>query len=129
MPGVLLEGQRRLQPSAATPDHGHVGIQCLNGGMPPGILARFALIAPDPRADPRVRRRGRTVNGMRVLPLSREGGSGPHAYHLTLPERWEPEPRSHGGHEWLYVLGPAEVLVLMGPHGERAHLRLSPDRC
>jgi transcriptional regulator with XRE-family HTH domain len=120
-----------------------------------------ALLAPEPRADPRVRRRARTVNGMRVLPLSREGASGPHAYHLTLPVRGEPEPRSHEGHEWLYVLagrvrlvlgdedlvlrpgeavefstwtphwlsavgGPAEVLVLMGHHGERAHLRVGP---
>jgi transcriptional regulator with XRE-family HTH domain len=120
-----------------------------------------ALLAPEPRSDPRVRRRARTVGGMRVLPLNREGGSGPHAYHLTLPERGEPDPRSHEGHEWLYVLsgklrlvlgdedlvlspgeaaefstwtphwmsgvgGPAEVLVLMGRHGERAHLRVGP---
>jgi transcriptional regulator with XRE-family HTH domain len=120
-----------------------------------------ALLAPQPRADPRVRRRARTVNGMRVLPLSREGGNGPRAYHLTLPERGSPEPRSHEGHEWVYVLsgrvrlvlgdedlvltpgeaaefstwtphwlsgvgGPAELLVLMGHHGERAHLRVSP---
>jgi transcriptional regulator with XRE-family HTH domain len=119
-----------------------------------------ALLAPEPPADPRVRRRARTVDGMRVLPLSREGTSGPRAYHLTLPERGEPQPRSHEGHEWLYVLsgrvrlvlgdddlvlspgeaaefstwtphwmggcgGPAEVLVLMGHHGERAHLRVS----
>jgi quercetin dioxygenase-like cupin family protein len=75
--------------------------------------------------------------------------------------RGEPDPRSHEGHEWLYVLsgqvrlvlgdedlvlgpgeaaefstwtphwmsgigGPAEVLVLMGHHGERAHLRVTP---
>jgi quercetin dioxygenase-like cupin family protein len=75
--------------------------------------------------------------------------------------RGEPDPRSHEGHEWLYVLsgqvrlilgdedlvlrpgeaaefstwtphwmsgvgGPAEVLVLMGHHGERAHLRVAP---
>jgi transcriptional regulator with XRE-family HTH domain len=117
-----------------------------------------ALLSPEPRADPRVRRRARTVNGVRVLPLSRAGGSGPRAYHMTLPERRVPDPRSHEGHEWLYVLsgrlrlilgdeelilspgeaaefstwtphwlsgvgGPAEVLALMGHHGERAHLR------
>jgi transcriptional regulator with XRE-family HTH domain len=116
------------------------------------------LLAPAPHEDPRVRRRARTVDGMRVVPLSREGTSGPHAYHLTLPERrGEPDLRAHDGHEWLYVLsgrlrlvlgdedlelqpgeaaefstwtphwmsGPAEVLVLMGRHGERAHLRVS----
>lgn len=120
-----------------------------------------ALLAPEPPADPRVRRRARTVDGMRVLPLSREGASGPRAYHLTLPQRGEPDPRSHEGHEWLYVLsgrvrlvlgdedlvlspgeaaefstwtphwmsgvdGPAEVLILLGHQGERAHLRVGP---
>jgi transcriptional regulator with XRE-family HTH domain len=120
-----------------------------------------ALLGPGELADPRVRRRARTVGDMRVVPLSRGGGSGPHAYHLTLPVRGDPDPRSHEGHEWLYVLsgelrlvlgdedlvlrpgeaaefstwtphwlsgvgGPAEVLVLMGNHGERAHLRVSP---
>lgn len=118
-----------------------------------------ALLAPEPEGDPRVRRRPRTVQGMRVVPLSRAGGSGPHAFHLTIPERDAPDPRSHDGHEWLYVLagrlrlvlgdddlvlstgeaaefdtwtphwlsgvgGPVEVLVLMGHHGERAHLRV-----
>lgn len=117
-----------------------------------------ALLSPEPEGDPRVRRRAHTVQGMRVLPLSREGGSGPRAYHLTLPVRGTAELRSHEGHEWLYVLSgrvrlilgdedlvltpgeaaefstwtphwltavgePAEVLTLMGPQGERAHLR------
>lgn len=98
---------------------------------------------------------------MRIVPLSRDAGGGPRAYRLTLPERETPDPRSHEGHEWLYVLsgrvrlvlgdedlvlaageaaefstwtphwiggvgGPAEVLVLMGHHGERAHLRVGP---
>ena len=120
-----------------------------------------ALLTPAPQADPRVRGRARTVDGMRVLPLSRGGGGGPRAYHLTLPVRGAPDPRSHEGHEWLYVLsgqvrlvlgeedlvlhpgeaaefstwtphwisgvgGPAEVLLLMGHHGERAHLRVTP---
>jgi transcriptional regulator with XRE-family HTH domain len=121
-----------------------------------------ALLAPEPQKDPRVRRRARTVNGTKVVPLSRTSSSGPHAYHLTIPEREEPDPRSHEGHDWLYVLngrlrlvlgdedlvlspgeaaefstwtphwisgvdGPAEVLMLMGHHGERAHLRVTPD--
>ena len=120
-----------------------------------------ALLAPQPQSDPRVRRRAKTVAGTRWLPLSHEFGSGPRAYHLTLPERGEPEPRTHEGHEWLYVLsgqvrlvlgdqdlvlspgeaaefstwtphwmsgvgGPAQLLVLMGHHGERAHLRVTP---
>jgi transcriptional regulator with XRE-family HTH domain len=121
-----------------------------------------ALLDPGQPTDPRVRRRARMVNGMRVLPLSRSDANGPHAYHLTLPVRGQPNPRSHDGHEWFYVLsgevrlvlgeedlvlrpgeaaefstwtphwmsgvgGPAEVLMLMGHHGERAHLRVSPN--
>ena len=70
------------------------------------------LLAPAPRTDPRVRRRPRKVDGMRVLPLSREGGGGPRAYHLTLPERGAPDPRSHEGHEWLYVLNGRLRLIL-----------------
>jgi transcriptional regulator with XRE-family HTH domain len=122
-----------------------------------------ALLASAPQPDPRVRRRARTVDGMRVVPLSREGGVGPHAYRLTLPVRGEPALRTHEGHEWIYVLSgrvrlilgdedivlepgeaaefstwtphwmsavgePADVLSLMGPHGERAHLRVTPSR-
>lgn len=122
-----------------------------------------ALLAAPPPADPRVRRSAKMIKGTRVLPLSREGGSGPRAYHLTIPERGEPDLKSHEGHEWLYVLsgrlrlilgdedlvltpgeaaefstwtphwlsgagGPTEVLMLMGHHGERAHLRTSPPR-
>ncbi len=71
-----------------------------------------ALLEPPPPADPRVRRRARMVNGTRVLPLSRDGTNGPHAYHMTFPERGEPEPRSHDGHEWLYVLSGRLRLVL-----------------
>jgi quercetin dioxygenase-like cupin family protein len=74
-----------------------------------------ALLAGEPQPDPRVRRRARTVNGTRVLPLSREGGGGPRAYHLTFPERGEPEPRSHEGHDWLYVLA-GRMRVLLGEH-------------
>lgn len=71
-----------------------------------------ALLAPEPPVDPRVRRRARTVDGMRILPLSHEGSGGPRAYHLTLPVRGEPEPRTHEGHEWLYVLSGRVRLVL-----------------
>ncbi len=72
-----------------------------------------ALLAPEPPDDPRVRRRAHTVNGMRVLPLSREGASGPHAYRLTIPARGgDPQPRVHEGHEWLYVLSGRLRLVL-----------------
>ncbi|HEX6388167.1 MAG TPA: XRE family transcriptional regulator [Solirubrobacteraceae bacterium] len=71
-----------------------------------------ALLAAPPQADPRIRRRARMVNGTRVLPLSHEGSSGPHAFHFTIPERGEPEPRTHEGYEWLYVLNGRLRLVL-----------------
>ena len=71
-----------------------------------------ALLAPEPRSDPRVRGRSRTVNGTRVVPLSRTGGGGPRAYHLTIPERGTPDPRTHEGHDWLYVLSGRLRLVL-----------------
>jgi transcriptional regulator with XRE-family HTH domain len=131
-------------------------------GMAASTLSRLETgkrrLAVDHLA-PLARALGTTVDALLVLPLSREGGSGPHAYHLTIPERGEPEPRSHEGHEWLYVLsgrlrlvvgdedlvlepgeaaefstwtphwlsGPAEILALMGHHGERAHLRVAAE--
>ena len=70
------------------------------------------LLAPQPRTDPRVRGRARTVNGTRVVPLSRQGGSGPRAYHLTFPVRKKPEPRTHEGYDWFYVLSGRLRLVL-----------------
>ena len=71
-----------------------------------------ALLAPEPRNDPRVRGRSRMVNGTRVIPLSRKGGSGPRAYHLTFPERKTPEPRTHEGYDWFYVLSGRLRLIL-----------------
>jgi transcriptional regulator with XRE-family HTH domain len=121
-----------------------------------------ALLAPEPKHDPRVRPRVHEAHGMRIAAISRKAGPGvPRAYHLTFQEdRGAPDQRSHEGHEWIYVLsgqvrlllgddelllspgeaaefstwtphwigavdGPAEVLALMGPQGERVHLRTS----
>jgi len=70
------------------------------------------LLAPERQRDPRVRRRSRKVGGMRVVPLNREDASGPRVYHLTIPERRTPEPRTHEGHEWLYVLSGRLRLLL-----------------
>lgn len=118
------------------------------------------LLAPAPHRDPRIRPHVHEVEGMRITSLSRRQGPGiPRAFHLAIhPTRTTPAPRTHEGHEWLYVLsgrvrlllgddelilepgeavefstwaphwlgavdGPAEVLALMGPQGERVHLR------
>ena len=71
-----------------------------------------ALLAPDAKDDPRVRGSSRMVGGTRVVPLSRAGGSGPRAYHLTIPERDQRDLKTHEGHEWLYVLSGRLRLVL-----------------
>jgi quercetin dioxygenase-like cupin family protein len=99
-------------------------------------------------------------SGMTSMPLSRRPG-GTQAFKLIIPARQHgatPEPQSHEGYEWLYVLNgrvrlvlgdqdlvlvpgeaaefdtdvphwpgtadaaPAELLILFGPPGERAHL-------
>lgn len=67
------------------------------------------------------------MNGMRVLRLSREGGSGPRAYHLALPERGAPGPQSHEGHEWLYVVDGQVRLVLGDEDLLLAAETISPD--
>jgi quercetin dioxygenase-like cupin family protein len=99
--------------------------------------------------------RPRTVEGMRIHRLSR---TTPSVVRIEMPaERTVSDPRSHEGHESLYVLsgraglvlgdgelilrsgeaaefsawtpywlgavdGPAEVLAIFGPQGERVHL-------
>ncbi len=73
------------------------------------------LLAPGRRDDPRVRARPRTVDGMTVWPLTRSTPSaGPRAFKLAIPaDRTEPRPRTHEGHEWLYVLA-GRIRLLLG---------------
>lgn len=174
---LRLGAERTLEDVAAAAGMAPSTLSRLEGGKRRltvdhlGVLATAlgtsvdALLAPEPRQDPRVRPRVHEAHGMRVAALSRRTGTGvPRAYHLTLSEtRGEPDQRSHEGHEWMYVLsgrvrlllgedelvlapgeaaefstwtphwigavgGPAEVLALMGPQGERVHLRTSPQR-
>ncbi|MDL4775524.1 MULTISPECIES: XRE family transcriptional regulator [Thermomonosporaceae] len=113
--------------------------------------------------DPRIRPEPRRIGEMTALPLTRRPG-GVQAYKLLVPEIVDPpDPRTHEGYEWVYVLngrvrlvlaqhdlvmgpgeaaefdtrlphwfggqgGPAEVLSLFGPQGERVHLRARPGR-
>ena len=62
--------------------------------------------APDD-LDPRVRPQPFTRNGMTVVPLTRKPG-GLQAFKQLLPagltDGREPDPRSHEGYHWLYVL-------------------------
>ncbi len=72
------------------------------------------LVGAPEVGDPRIRLKPRRVNGRTVLPLTRPGGI--QAWKIVIPRtQSEPQPRSHDGFEWLYVLGGRMRLVL----GER----------
>jgi transcriptional regulator with XRE-family HTH domain len=81
-----------------------------------GVRADDLLAAPH-AADPRVRARAHTRGGMTIWPLNQHPeSSGRHAFKIRLPaDRRKPTPRSHEGHEWLYVLSGRLRLVL-GEH-------------
>ncbi|MGW7515415.1 helix-turn-helix domain-containing protein [Streptomyces sp. NPDC054796] len=74
------------------------------------------LIGTPPAPDPRVPARPFTRNGMTVVPLTRKPG-GLQAYKHVLPagltDGREPEPRSHEGYHWLYVL-KGRLRVVLG---------------
>ncbi|GIE82233.1 XRE family transcriptional regulator [Actinoplanes philippinensis] len=70
------------------------------------------LIGAPQIADPRVRPTPRRVNGRIVLPLTPHAGSL-QAWKVIIPaDQTEPEPRTHEGYEWLYVLSGRLRLVL-----------------
>ncbi len=63
-------------------------------------------------SDPRVHTNPRRVDGRTVLPLTRQPGPL-HAFKITIPATQnQPETRTHGGYEWLYVLSGQLRLVL-----------------
>ncbi|NYH51038.1 transcriptional regulator with XRE-family HTH domain [Nocardiopsis arvandica] len=120
------------------------------------------LVGAPASGDPRVYPRPFSRNGMTVIPLTRKpGGLQVHKQILPagLTDRLEPDPRSHEGYHWLYVLSgrlrmvlgdqdfvlgagevaefdthlphwfgnadtrPVEFLSILGPQGERFHIR------
>ncbi|MFG3437232.1 helix-turn-helix domain-containing protein [Nonomuraea sp. NPDC047897] len=75
------------------------------------------LVGAPPTGDPRVHLRPITRNGMTLLPLTRRAG-GIQAYKLIIPaggHRSEPDPKTHEGYEWLYVLN-GRLRLLLGEH-------------
>jgi quercetin dioxygenase-like cupin family protein/DNA-binding XRE family transcriptional regulator len=86
------------------------------------LLARAHEVPLDelvdaPTDDPRVHQKPLVRNGMTFLPLTRRPG-GVRAYKQIIPPHWpkpEPEPRSHEGYEWLYVLS-GRLRLLLGEH-------------
>jgi transcriptional regulator with XRE-family HTH domain len=74
------------------------------------------LVGAPPTGDPRVHLKPVVRNGMTVLPLTEQPGALQAFKILLRPgARAEPDPRTHEGYEWLYVLGGRLRLVL----GER----------
>jgi transcriptional regulator with XRE-family HTH domain len=72
------------------------------------------LVGAPPPDDPRVRSRPISSNGMTIVPLSRRAG-GIQAYKHVIPSgrpHTKPEPKTHEGYEWLYVLSGRLRLVL-----------------
>ena len=68
--------------------------------------------APDV-GDPRIRLKPRRVKGRTVLPLTPPGGV--QAWKIIIPSgQSTPDPRTHDGYEWLYVLSGRMRLLLDG---------------
>ncbi|MFG2125589.1 helix-turn-helix domain-containing protein [Streptomyces sp. NPDC048710] len=73
------------------------------------------LVGAPPVGDPRVRAKPLERHGRTFWPLTRQPG-GLQAFKVREPRRrQEPEPRTHEGYEWLYVLSGRLRLVL-GEH-------------
>ncbi|MER5439352.1 XRE family transcriptional regulator [Streptomyces sp. NPDC002790] len=74
------------------------------------------LVGAPADLDPRVHPRPVTRNGVTIVPLTRKPG-GLQAFKQTLPagltDGREPEPRSHEGYHWLYVL-QGRLRLLLG---------------
>jgi transcriptional regulator with XRE-family HTH domain len=72
------------------------------------------LVDAPPTGDPRIHLRPVTRHGMTMVPLTRRAG-GIQAYKLVLlagARPGEPDPQTHEGYEWLYVLNGRLRLVL-----------------
>ena len=72
------------------------------------------LVDAPPTGDPRIHLRPIRRNGMTMLALTRRAG-GIQAYKILIPgvsRRKRPDPQTHEGYEWLYVLNGRLRLVL-----------------
>lgn len=72
------------------------------------------LVGAPATGDPRVHLRPITRNGMTMLPLTQRPG-GIQAYKLVIPGKRRsgtPQPQTHEGYEWVYVLNGQLRLVL-----------------
>lgn len=73
------------------------------------------LVGAPPAGDPRVRGKPLVRHGRTFWPLTRQPG-GLQAFKVLVPRATEePEPRTHEGYEWLYVLS-GRLRVVLGEH-------------
>ncbi|MFI2609196.1 helix-turn-helix domain-containing protein [Kitasatospora sp. NPDC018619] len=70
------------------------------------------LVGAPRTGDPRIHLRPVSRDGMTYVPLSRPGGVQAHKLLIPPTPGREPEPRTHEGFEWLYVLAGRLRLVL-----------------
>jgi transcriptional regulator with XRE-family HTH domain len=74
------------------------------------------LVGAPQTGDPRVHPRPITAHGQLILPLSRNpGGAQAFKHIIAAGERPEPDPKTHEGYEWLYVLS-GKLRLVLGPH-------------
>ncbi|WP_210741990.1 helix-turn-helix domain-containing protein [Nocardia veterana] len=70
------------------------------------------IVAAPRIVDPRMPQQPRHSGGRTIVALSRNQGE-PKAYKLTIPaNESEPNPRTHAGYEWLFVLSGRLRLIL-----------------
>ncbi|MBA2889203.1 helix-turn-helix domain-containing protein [Nonomuraea soli] len=75
------------------------------------------LVDAPPTGDPRIHLRPISRHGMTMLPLTRRAG-GIQAFKLVIsPDspRRSPDPKTHEGYEWLYVLN-GRLRIVLGEH-------------
>ncbi|MGW7236411.1 helix-turn-helix domain-containing protein [Streptomyces sp. NPDC054804] len=73
------------------------------------------LVGAPPVGDPRVRAKPMERYGRTFWPLTRQPG-GLQAFKVAEPKRkLDPEPRTHEGYEWLYVLS-GKLRLVLGEH-------------
>ncbi|WKX71343.1 helix-turn-helix domain-containing protein [Streptomyces sp. XD-27] len=73
------------------------------------------LVGAPEVGDPRVRLTPRNVNGNTVLPLTRQPGPLQTFKMIIPPTRTNPDPCTHEGYEWLYVLS-GRLRLLLADH-------------
>ncbi|MFI7004991.1 helix-turn-helix domain-containing protein [Streptomyces sp. NPDC050145] len=78
-------------------------------------VALDELVGAPPVGDPRVRAKPITHGGRTMFPLTRQPG-GLQAYKVIEPQRrQEPDPQTHEGYEWIYMLS-GKLRLVLGEH-------------